>query len=246
MFQYACLISCAKRMKTKALCPQSEEYRYFSKSRLSECFKLGNAEDGYVNPSSVSHYEEPKFSYSREILDLNPRKDHNLSGYFQSEKYFEDNKDSVFEEFRFNDSIEEESSKLGLPIDDMVSVHVRRGDYLNISEVHPIQGEEYYKEAIDFFKGKEFIVFSDDIQWCKGSNIFSGDGNKKFHFSENNQYVDLCLMSKCSGHIIANSSYSWWGAWLSKSKDVFAPKKWFGNKGPSDWDSIYCNGWKLL
>jgi hypothetical protein len=88
------------------------------------------------------------------------------------------------------------------------------------------------------FDGHTPIVFSDDIAWCEENlshmNPIFMDGN--------DVYTDMCLMSMCDGHIIANSSFSWWGAWLGKGKTV-APKRWFGESGPQDWSDIYCEGW---
>ena len=73
------------------------------------------------------------------------------------------------------------------------------------------------------------IIFTDDIPWCKSQEIFSGD---RFLISETEDNVyDLCLMSMCESHIIANSSFSWWGAWLADSEKVIAPKRWFGTTG---------------
>ena len=64
-------------------------------------------------------------------------------------------------------------------------------------------------------------------------------------YMENDLNVDLCVMSWCNAHIIANSSFSWWGAWLGGGKTI-APKNWFGPKGPQDWNDVYCNGWEVL
>ena len=113
-----------------------------------------------------------------------------------------------------------------------VSVHVRRGDYINNDNFQGICDEVYYHNSIDVisnqYKNAIFVVFSDDIEWCK--NIFNN--NKKFIFVDWNKgsdsYFDMQLMSQCKHNIIANSTFSWWGAWLNSNpyKTVIMPKKW--------------------
>ena len=88
--------------------------------------------------------------------------------------------------------------------------------------------------------------FSDDPTWCKEHELFEDD---RFMVSEgNDQYIDMCLMTMCDGHIIANSSFSWWGAWLSKSRKVIAPSGWFegSNNSHLDTKDIYCSEWTVL
>ena len=85
-----------------------------------------------------------------------------------------------------------------------------------------------------------FIVFSDDIEWCKenmGGNL---------SFADSSPAVDMCTMSSCDIHIIANSSFSWWGAYLAKSNAVIAPKQWFGPDGPENWDTVYYHNWNIV
>ena len=109
---------------------------------------------------------------------------------------------------------------------DFISLHIRRGDYL-YNPNHPVQPIEYYKKALEQMpKDLPVIVFSDDSQWCREHEFFE---DNRFMISEDNEdHYDLCLMSMCGYHIIANSSFSWWGAWLAKSKKIIAPKDWFG------------------
>jgi hypothetical protein len=97
---------------------------------------------------------------------------------------------------------------------------------------HKVCDIGYYKKALESFKGRSILVFSDDIAWCKAQEIFKG---KNINFVENSSKIykghfDLCLLSMCSDFIIANSTFTWWGAWLSKNKNkkVIAPKEWFG------------------
>ena len=106
-----------------------------------------------------------------------------------------------------------------------VSIHVRRGDYLKIPQNHPFVGENYLRKAVASFpKETEFLVFSDDISWCR--KFFKGT---HFHFSEGRDVIDdLFLMSWCDHHICSNSTYSWWGAYLGRRGRVIFPSMWYG------------------
>ena len=106
-------------------------------------------------------------------------------------------------------------------------LHIRRTDYL-VNPNHPVQPLEYYKEALSKLdKNKTVIIFSDDAEWCQQQEMFSDD---RFVISQDSDAdFDLCLMSMCSNHIIANSSFSWWGAWLGRSEKIIAPKNWFSD-----------------
>lgn len=130
--------------------------------------------------------------------------------YLQDEKYFESVKDEI---------------KLwygqGMSEIDMVGIHVRRTDYINNPFYVDLTETSYYEKAMSLFPDEDFLVFSDDIEWCKRQSIFEG-----CEFSENKSAVeDLNLLASCKGIIMANSSFSWWAAYLSKAK-VIAPKEW--------------------
>jgi hypothetical protein len=122
------------------------------------------------------------------------------------------------------------------------SLHVRRGNYVERQQYHPLQTVEYYTKSIETIgKDKHYLIFSDDIQWCKENLSFIE--NKTF-VEGNKDYEDLYLMSFCKDNIIANSSFSWWGAWLNKNnnKRVIYPSVWFGNNGQIT-DGIGCVNW---
>ena len=108
-----------------------------------------------------------------------------------------------------------------------ICLHVRRGDYVKLySELHLPQTMDYYDEALSYLpKNMKVLIFSDDIEWCKKN--FIGD---RFIFIDEVDYISIYIMSKMKHFIIANSSFSWWGAWLSDQDDkiVISPKKWFG------------------
>lgn len=159
---------------------------------------------------------QDSFRYQKIIL---PRTHIVLDGYFQSYKYFEHYEKEIRALFDFKVSTNYDPSG-------KVSLHIRRGNYVSLSEHHHNLSIDYYRNAIDYFKGYKFLVFSDDIAWCKEN--FIGD---EFEFVENQTDVeDLCLMSQCEHNVIANSTFSWWGAWLNNNpnKIVVYPNKWFG------------------
>ena len=169
-------------------------------------------------------YNEPNFTYDKLIYSENMK----LHGYFQSEKYFTDTK-FIRELYSPRDTdIEYILDKYyDVFTTTICSIHVRRGDYLKLQEHHPVCDMNYYQKAMKLMpKGCRFLVFSDDIDWCK-ENFIDGD----FIFiSGEPDFIDLYMMSICDNNIIANSSFSWWGAWLNKhpNKIVVAPTNWFG------------------
>jgi len=196
---------------------------------------LRNVNIGKVTPINV--YNEPNFHYNN--LPYLPNYLYN--GYFQCEKYFIHNREIILELFSpTNDTIEYINKKyFNLLNGETCSIHVRRTDYVDrYSEYHPPCTIEYYKAAINEIKDcDKFLIFSDDINWCKQNFI----GNK-FTFIENERdVIDLYLMSKCKNNIIANSSFSWWGTWLNinENKKIIAPKKWFGPAKPLNTNDIY-------
>jgi hypothetical protein len=146
-----------------------------------------------------------------------------MVGYWQTEKYFDCVEDEIRKEFYLPKA----------EIDDnMVAVTVRRGDYLSLPDVFVQLDEAYYREARKNFPNSVFVVFSDDPKWCV-ENLEWAD----MVMPCSNPVQDLALLSSFKNHIIANSSYGWWGAWLAKGNKVVAPKKWFTN-GLDDSDII--------
>ena len=167
----------------------------------------------------MHHFDEELFVNCPDNVDL--------VGYFQTEKYFKHIEDKIREDFTFSKEITEMCKELYNEVVDgeSISLHIRRGDY-TVNPNHPTQTVEYYDKALSNFDSKiPVFVFSDDPSWCHQQELFSDD---RFLISDGNATeFDLCLMSLCTYHIIANSSFSWWGAWLAKSKKIIAPKNWF-------------------
>lgn len=171
-----------------------------------------------------------------------------LLHFFQSEKYFKHIRDEIKSDFTFDDFI---FNSCKTYIEEMygdtevISLHVRRSDYLTDETLYPVS-LDYYKEAINLLDPNiPILVISDDIDWCEQQDIFSP---KRFNFIKSkNHFVDLCIMTLCNYHIIANSSFSWWGAWLAESKQVIAPKRWFRwNNNTWITDDLYCPEWIVL
>ena len=126
-----------------------------------------------------------------------------------------------------------------------VSIHVRRGDYTLYPDHHPTCSKEYYDAAMDRFDSShKFILFSDDIDWCREN--FTGD--RFYHVDTGSPYSDLKVMTMCKHHINANSSFSWWGSWLNpkEGKRVICPSRWFGPAIPKDVSDVYCEGWEVI
>jgi hypothetical protein len=169
-----------------------------------------------------------------------------LHGYFQSEKYFERNKQKIIDLFYINpeniSSLQERYKNINL--NDTVSVHVRRGDYLKFSDSHYLCEIEYYEKAMEQIPNKNFIFISDDIQWVK-KNI---KGNKIYYSDNNDEVLDLTLQTICCDNIIANSTFSWWGAYLNqnKNKKVIAPLRWFGKNSFLNQNDIVPSNWKKI
>lgn len=170
-------------------------------------------------------------------------------GYWQTEKYFKDIKEILIQRFEF-EPINPELRQLGesLSKDSYVSVHVRRGDYLLYPNVYgEICTKDYYLRAINYVREREpsskFIFFSDDLDWVRENLVvLSAIYCSKDMFYQYEDWYDMYLMSRCRHNIIANSSFSWWGAWLNQSKEklVITPKKWVGYVDTPD---IWCDGW---
>jgi hypothetical protein len=203
-----------------------------------------------ILPSDISNLsEEPKKSRIQTISDnfnfneLNYEEDSHyyLNGYWQSEKYFKEIEDIIRRELQPSNESLEKFSKL--PIDkNNVSIHIRRTDYVTSNGYHPVQPIEYYQKGLETVSDYDNIfVFSDDIQWCKDNLTF----NNMIFIEGFDDVEDIWLMSMCKNNIIANSSFSWWGAWLNSNpnKKVIAPNNWFGNQTNLNTSDIIPDNW---
>lgn len=198
-------------------------------------------------------YENEDMKYNFEIIET--KKSSYYLGYWQTEKYFKNIRPRILQAFSFpeipNNSPNSYISNL-ISNHNAIAIHVRRGDYVKIGNTQGICSLEYYKNAIEYIKTKTnpeiFLIFSDDIDWCKKElsqylgNITTTyvDWNRK-----ENSFRDMQLMSLCKHNIIANSSFSWWGAWLNQNPDkiVVAPSRWMNSGG---WVDIIPEGWHTI
>lgn len=191
-------------------------------------FKIKRKAQGIV----VSEYELPT-KYNPEVLEV---KNAYFIGFWQTEKYFADIAPLIHKEFMFRKPLDKYNEKIANEIQQChaVSIHFRRGDYLKKKRLHStgsVCSLDYYKNAIELIHQQvaspHFFIFSDDIAWVKENFVWPNatyiDHNKK-----KNSFKDMQLMSLCKHNIIANSSFSWWGAWLNRyeKKIVCAPEVW--------------------
>jgi hypothetical protein len=172
-------------------------------------------------------------------------------GYWQSFKYFQAIEDQVKAKLQFPEMTEERNIRLIEYMGDKntISIHVRRGDYINHPTLGGVCNSEYYAKSIQYIKNNVqkpvFIVFSNDISWCK-YNLNLDDSVYIDWNVGSNSYKDMQLMSLCKHNIIANSSFSWWGAWLNNnvSKIVVCPERWINEKDvgtdvmPQQWHRV--------
>lgn len=192
--------------------------------------------------------EDPEVHYEPWILDL---KEAYLDGYWQTEKYFSDIRSLLLEKFVFPKSSRPENEKALERIQntESVSIHIRRGDYLSGREFELYGGIcslKYYEKAAAYFRSKlqspVFFVFSDDIPWVRNhlklENAVYADWN-----NGTEDFYDMYLMMNCRHNILANSSFSWWAAWLNQNleKEVLAPSRWFNLHLAPD---IICQDWR--
>ena len=249
MFQYAALKGIAAHRGYEYTIPPENPKIQIDNYGLIEAFELSdNKKIGWLN-TQYDIIAEKHFHFDEDLFNTFPDGS-GLYGFFQSEKYFKHIEDEIREDFTFKkewlEPCEEFRKDLG---DEVIFLHVRRGDtnladkrgfkwaYTQCSSQHPPQPLEYYEKALkEFDDDMPVVVFSDSIDWVKEQDLFKPD---RFMISEQTDkfsdgalvpYIDLCLMTLCDHAIIANSSMSWWGAWLIQNeyKKVVAPKMWFG------------------
>jgi len=233
LFQIAAGASLAKDLSTDFFLNDGQHFLPFQGSRV-ETYKdniLKNIKFKNLNNQifdSIYHYEDLKY------LEI-PKKDNLvLVGYFQSEKYFLYNEKYITSLFNLN--------FIDLP-KKSVSIHIRRGDYLNNPDVHPALSADYYYKALEVINDYSNIYVLTDSDLPKNFNI------KNMQIIKHGKdYDDLAFMASCDNNIIANSTFSWWAAYLNrnKNKKIVAPKNWFGPKGPKNWEDIYCKDWEVI
>ena len=242
MFQYAGLRGIAAHKNYEWMIPEPVSYGD-SNYGLFDCFEMSTVAKknfGFVKGQSI---QTGCFHFSQEFFDNCPD-NVNLHDYFQTEKYFENITDTIREDFTFKKEILNPCLEIIGELDSPIFIHIRRGDYVNQPNNHPVCPFSYYEKSLELFDNNSpVLVFSDDLDWCrenfKDDRFLIPTENPMYNYlSDTNDgrvnsfipYYDLCMMSMCSGAIIANSSLSWWGAWLieNPNQPIVAPIPWFG------------------
>lgn len=196
---------------------------------------------------------EPYFQYWPEITTI--KSPCYLVGYWQSERYFENVSEIIRNDFTFRQPLNGLNDAIADQIDGVnaVSLHVRRGDYVNNPKAfhtHGLCSQSYYEAAIRYIEERVanpyFFVFSDDMQWVQENIKIAHPCRYIDHNQGKESYNDMRLMSLCQHNITANSSFSWWGAWLNSHTDkiVVAPQKWFANNNSVK--DLFPAGWVVL
>lgn len=260
MFQYAGLRGIAARHNYDWVVPSPNSYGDANYG-LFECFEMSSVKEENFGITSYQSIATGCFEFNQQFFDSCPD-NINLHDYFQTEKYFKNVEDIIRKDFQFKDDIKEPCLEITEQYKDFIFLHVRRGDYLNQPQYHPVCSLEYYHRALEEFpEDAAVFVFSDDLDWCRENftddRFLIPDENPLYnHLSDTNDgkvrspipYYDLCMMSLSSGGIIANSSMSWWGAWLQNGRGkVIAPKNWFGSAyADYNMSDLIPEGWTQL
>lgn len=254
MFQFAATLGVARYLEIPFTIPNHDEIFIDAlgnklRIELFDCFDMHPMNTGILQTENI--YPEKGFEFDSDIFKNDRQFDFTLYGFFQTEKYFKHCADEVRSQFTFQKEIVDECRDIiDNYFDNPIALHIRRGDYVINSGNHTNLGLDYYEKSLSKFdSNRQVIIFSDDSEWCKDQKLFCDD---RFIVSTGNgPYHDLYLMSQCSDFIIANSSFSWWGAWLSKSinKTVCTPdpKIWFGpNNAHLDTSDVVPDAWTIV
>ena len=250
MFQYASTLGIARKIGSNFTIPNHNEVLKDSlgnnlRIELFDCFNIKPDSVGSLDTKNV--FGEKSFQFNEAAFNLNSSSDFTLYGFFQTERYFKHCESEVRKQFTFKKEIIDECNEIIEDVyDDPIALHIRRGDFLINSGNHHNLSIEYYEKAIKKFeKNRQVVVFSDDSEWCMNQKIFEDD---RFIVSTSNgPYHDLYMMTQCSDFIIANSTFSWWGAWLANTGRVICPSKWFGpNNSHLNTKDLYPCTWEIL
>jgi len=257
MFQYAFMRGMSKKHGYDFMIPDANANR-FDNYGLFECFELEGCKTG---EGSYPTLECRDTAFNQKFLD-ECSDNTNYSGVFQTEKYFADATEELRKDFTFHKEILDPCQEFIDNVGDVIFLHIRRGNsnlvgkrgekwsYQLLQDYHPLMKKEYYLEALSHFDAsKKVIVLSDTIDWCKKQDwlqddrfLFSDSSYEVFDDGASVPYIDICLMSLCSGGIIANSSMSWWGAWLQNDRGkVIAPYPWYGEKAYNYGNAELCD-----
>jgi hypothetical protein len=250
MFQYAAVKGVARNRGYQFTIPQHDNA---VKDSLGNTLRIELFDAFNIQPDSVGFLladaarSEVDFSFDEDLF-TNCSDGVSLVGYFQSEKYFKHIEDDIRKDFTFKKEYYDSCEEAKPLLDNPIALHIRRGDFLINSGNHYNLSLSYYENALkEFDSDRQVVIFSDDPKWCKQQKLFEND---RFLVAETGHpYVDMCLMTLCSDYIIANSTFSWWGAWLSQNKNkiVIYPDKWFGpNNIDKSTKDLFPEKWRMV
>ena len=250
MFQFAATLGVARYTGVTYSIPNHDEVIVDAlgnklRIELFDCFDIKPENTGILKTDYV--VAEKGFEFDPSILSSSREVDYTLHGFFQTEKYFKHCARELREQFSFKKYIADECNDIIEEcFDNPIALHIRRGDFLINSGNHYNQSLDYYGKALSKFDSeRQVVIFSDDPQWCVEQKLFESD--RFIVSSGNDPYVDLYLMTQCNDFIIANSTFSWWGAWLANKGKVIAPKKWFGpNNSHLNTKDLYPEHWEII
>ena len=283
LFQYAALRGIAAHHGYEFCIPPDDHHTYANYG-MHHPFKLPHLKhQGFVNknnsPQAMYSYESLKqlnastknvkesVYYLDEDLFNNFEDGNNLDGFCQTEKYFKHIEDEIREDFAFKDEILKPCNEFISTFENILFLHVRRGDNVGREEYYRMMTFDYYERALKHFDDDAYVlVCSDDPEWCAEQDFFSddrflvntdvpkydhlcleGDGTHKHSCVP---YTDLCLMSLCNGAILSSSTLGWWGAWLQKARTnpVIVPEHWYGPtlEEVNDCRDLYPEEWIVL
>ena len=263
LFQYAALRGIAAHHGYEFCIPPDDHHTYANYG-MHHPFKLPHLKhQGFVNKNnstqamysyeslkqlnaSTKNVKESVYYLDKDLFN-NFEDGTNLDGFCQTEKYFKHIEDEIREDFAFKDDILQPCNEFISTFENILFLHVRRGDNVGREEYYRMMTFDYYERALKHFYDDAYVlVCSDDPEWCKEQDFFSddrflvntdvpkydhlcleGDGTHKHSCVP---YTDLCLMSLCNGAILSSSTLGWWGAWLQKARTnpVIVPEHWYG------------------
>jgi hypothetical protein len=254
MFQYAAAYSLAQKYK-KTLKLDTQ----FFNIKKKRTFGLHNYRifEKIISPQTINKLNPNLLiikhkKYNLKPVDIKPNQHVYLDGFWSSEKYFKEVEKDLRIIFVPREPLNKQNTELAEHIknSNAISIHVRRQDYLNLRNNVDICTLKYYNSSIEtlisHINNPEFFIFSDDFKWTKTNIRPEFSTVYVEHNKDRRNYVDVYLMSLCKHHIIANSTFSWWGAWLNsyKQKIVIYPKRWSSDnvhnmedRIPLDWSN---------
>ena len=273
LFQYALAKHLAIKNNTNV---KFETGYYFKRNKINGAKVLGQLKFLNINPQiynmgigekiksylGITKYLEKKQVFKEERLGFDPTflllKDNIvLRGYFQSEKYFKEIETLIRSDLQFvNHTHSVQFKDMMVIIENVISVglHIRRGDYLKSKRLIDLTSTDYYLNSVNYIRqnvrSPHFFIFSDDIDWCINKLRMPDSSYVDLSESSENPILDIKLMSSCKHNIIANSTFSWWAAWLNSFEDkiIIAPNRWFNpsKRNFTFMDDIFPEKWVII